>query len=245
MKLNELFKRLGYCIEDCRCSISPSFDSMCNNNIHELSSFVKMETKICSGKHGCGRELSVKMFYKHKGGWYDSYCKPCSSKAAVERKRKNPPRDINAGKKTRICSGKHGCSRELPINYFTKNRYMCKLCDSAYNQLRRLRNPKLHKKSYTKSYHELGGKEKMKIYRSTEIGRKKVKINSKKFYKRHPTYRDDRMRMERENLTDNYIKASLKSHNIHDPSPELMQAKRLQLLLYRKLKHLKDEQRKI
>ncbi len=159
---------------------------------------------------------------------------------------------------TKICSGKHGCGRELPIerfkifkNYTVKGELRTgrvNTCHVCLNKRSRSINSE-EKKIKSKKYRErLEVRKRMKQslskYQQTDKGKvakKRASTNSKK---RHGHIYLERARERRNTLSDSYMKELLSEMDIHDPSPEIIQAKRLQLLLYREIKTIKDEQQR-
>ena len=130
--------------------------------------------------------------------------------------------------KTKICSGKHGCGGEFPIEmfYFNKrqNNYQtyCKVC--VNKQARIWENA--HKDRKAKRMHlyhqtESGKavlKRAMKKYRETEAGKEWFRA----YWKKYIT--DGR---------DGYIVMLLKSMKIEDFTPEFIETKRAILMLHR------------
>lgn len=164
--------------------------------------------------------------------------------------------------KTKICSGKYGCNRELPVDQFKmiyyKNRgkfypsTYCNDCMKVYRRnesiARRKKNASKINKYNKERYHSKPNektrmREWCKKYKQTESGKVSQERWRQKKLKDNPNYERDMDKHGRDTLSDNYIKSLLWQFDIHDPSPEIIQAKRLQLLLYRETKKLKDGKR--
>lgn len=145
--------------------------------------------------------------------------------------------------KTKICSGKHGCGKELPIDnfyyqkrkriskkgiihYYIEYQSICKICKS-----------KLYKKRYpSKREHIL---KVQKEYKKTEGFREKRRVIERRYAQNHP----EKMKVKRKRCADSgikelknwYVKLSLREIFINNDNitPELIEAKRNQLKLYR------------
>ena len=132
--------------------------------------------------------------------------------------------------KTKICSGKHGCGKELPIDNFRKRIVRGKYY--LYNTCSECMRIAQAKRRATEE-----GKKMIKKYTSS----KKFLMTQRRYAKNHPEkikakrkrYHDSSIK----ELKDSYIKLSLRQIfceiNSNNITPELIEAKRNQLKLYR------------
>ena len=173
-----------------------------------------METKLCDGKHGCGRLLPVSKFGRYNNYWanYRNVCRECESIDSSRRYQKkhgdaiNAKRIARANEKTRVCKS---CSIEYPIEEFAV---------SGRHKING--EPCTYRKANCKKCH--------RWWTNNVAGEAWRK-----------PYND----MIRDTLHDVYIKAMLRNMDIIDPSPEIINAKRLQIMLFRETKNKKNEQR--
>lgn len=138
-----------------------------------------METKVCSGTHGCGRELPFEMFgtYKKKGRTYfRTNCRSCEA--------------------VKVKQWRHNNKEKWKANW------------DQWSE-----RTKSHRKKYIKEY-----------VRDPEV----------------MIHKSIKQKSERDNLSDTYVKKTLAVTGIYDPSPKIIQAKRLQLMLYRETKKIKN-----
>jgi hypothetical protein len=228
-----------------------------------------METKICSGKHGCGHELPIDQFGKYfskqyNTTYYRTYCKECSNKRQARASRirrhgsdkyKDPTYKTIKVKK---CIGEHGCGKELPVEMFQliqdKRRTYpyyatyCKNCakefGKRYMERYQERTPEQKEQynAYHRQYYRENSEELKKHYNLEARRISRDKWFAKKL-EEDPDFERRRNKRAADNLTDWYVKTGLKQMGIIDHSPEIINAKRLQLLLYRETKKLKNGKR--
>lgn len=176
-----------------------------------------METKVCSGKHGCGQELSIEMFGKRKVKRYyetlnetviytylEQNCKKCRSKLSSKRYFENIEEEKEKRRQYRKTDKYKISSKEFNKRYSQTKKY------KKYQKKWRKIN-----KNHIKEYHH------NEYLKNREQRIKNAMIFRKQY---------------RKNLTFSYVNEVLKINKIFNPIPELIQAKRAQLQLYRYVK---------
>lgn len=73
-------------------------------------------TKLCGGKHGCGRELPVSEFYCTKKGPY-SYCRACAVAAAERWADENPKRRLASHLVASAKNGRDAGGTDIDIDW--------------------------------------------------------------------------------------------------------------------------------
>ncbi len=209
-----------------------------------------METKICSGKHGCGRELPVDQFTK--SGLQRNLCKECDVKRSMKNYvYKNKERIDHYQLTSYYCNN---CKRELPIEnfYICSKPHTCKDGSVVHHTYVRRPCKLCTSEQYKQRYLEEGDRmrEKQKEYRQvflkTEEGLTLRRKTERRYRHKHPQkikVKQRRIAQRAINeLADWYVRLLWKQAGYNNPTPEMIHIKRLTVNIKRLLKQEKDEQ---
>lgn len=137
---------------------------------------------------------------------------------------------------------KHNCDKV----YLSSKRWHCKLCANEWRAIWSKSIDQRHKdvlrqKKYDKKYPD---KKRDRQIKYRKNNREKENLRIRLWIKNNPDFNKKRQIKECAGLTDCYVKTRLKSTGIKNPTPEIIEQKRLQLKITRKIKQIENETRK-
>lgn len=126
------------------------------------------------------------------------------------------------------------------INRVRARKYLQKSADEIKERRKKPEYIKKHASWENKRYHRIKDKvaAKMKVKRQTpeykEMMRSYREKNRSKIHKQEKVTKKRYSEKHRDGLTDDYIKRLFRNNGLREPTPELIEAKRIQLLIIRK-----------